>query len=160
MTPAAAMISVHATALVIGEAGVLIEGASGSGKSALALACIAQAQALGQFARLVGDDRALLAERGGRLIASAHPAIAGRIERRGLGIEPVDFCGQAVLRLVVRMVSGAADAAALPRLPWEEALMAQICGISLPVLPLNSIRPRPDQVALVLAALKTATLPG
>lgn len=160
MTPGAAAQSVHATALVIGEAGVLIEGPSGSGKSALALACIAQAQAQGLFARLVSDDRVRLAARGGRLIASVHPAIAGHVERRGLAIGRADFCGQAVLRLVARMVSGGESAAVVPRLPWQEPSMAQICGISLPVLPLDARRARPDQVALVLAALKTATLTG
>ena len=158
MTAAAAPMGGHATALVIREAGVLIEGASGSGKSALALACIAAAQAQGFFARLVSDDRVLLAARGGRVIASVHPAIAGQVERRGLAIEPADFCGQAVLRLVARLAGDAdADAAAL-RLPWQDASLTQICGILLPVLPLDPSRARPDQVALVLAALKTATL--
>ena len=157
MIDASATASVHAAALVIGEAGVLIEGASGSGKSALTLAAIAAGQAQGLFAALVSDDRVRLAVAGGRLIASAHPAIAGQIERRGLQIEPSPFCSQAVLRLVVRMVSGA-QAADLPRLPWLEPSLTQNLGVSLPLLPLDTARGRSDQVALLLSAVKTAAL--
>lgn len=157
MTQVPHPFTVHATALVIGEAGVLIEGASGSGKSALALACIEAARAAGRFACLISDDRVRLLPRAGRLIASAHPVTAGQIERRGLAIERSPFCSQAVLRLVAGMVSGPAETAALPRLPWEEARSNQICGISLPFLPLDANRDRADQVALVFAALGSAT---
>ena len=148
--------SVHAVALVIGEAGVLIEGASGSGKSALALACIAAAEAQGLYAALVSDDRVRLAAMGGRVIASAHPAIAGRVERRGLRIEPAPLCPQAVLRLVVHMVSRP-EAAGMARLPWEEApVVTRMLGVSLPLLPLDSARDRGDQVAMVMATVKIA----
>ena len=48
MTPPA---SIHACALIVDEAGLLIRGASGAGKSSLVLALIAAAQAQGRFAR-------------------------------------------------------------------------------------------------------------
>lgn len=51
------LVCVHGTAAVVGEAGVLIRGASGAGKSSLALALVDAAAARGLFARLVGDDR-------------------------------------------------------------------------------------------------------
>ena len=157
MTDAPTTSSVHAVALVIGEAGVLIEGLSGSGKSALALACIAAGRAQGRFAALVSDDRVRLAALGGRLSASGYTAIAGRVERRGLRIETAPFCPQAVLRLVVKMVSGP-EAAAVARLPWEEApVVTRILGVTLPLLPLDSARDRDDQVAMVLSAVKIAS---
>ena len=155
MTDVPATSSVHAVALVIGEAGVLIEGASGSGKSALALACVAAVQARGIYAALVSDDRVRLAVVGGRVIANAHPAIAGLVERRGLRIEPAPLCPQAVLRLVVKMVSGP-EAAGLARLPWEAPALTSVLGVSLPLLPLDLARDRGDQVAMVMAAVKIA----
>ena len=68
----------HASVVVIGEAGVLISGPSGSGKSSLALALIAAAEGAGFFARLVGDDRIAIACKGTRLIARGHPLISER----------------------------------------------------------------------------------
>ncbi len=76
----------HASAVVIAEAGVLICGPSGAGKSSLAFALITAAEDAGLFARLVGDDRIGIESRGGRLIAHGHPMILGKIERRGQGI--------------------------------------------------------------------------
>ncbi len=58
----------------------MLLGASGSGKSALAL----QLMALG--AGLVSDDRTILSVQKGALIASVPDSIAGRIEARGIGI--------------------------------------------------------------------------
>src|SRR5579885_12565 len=51
--PKARRLYLHATAAVVGEAGVLIRGPSGSGKSSLAFALIAAAKASGLFARLI-----------------------------------------------------------------------------------------------------------
>ena len=107
----------HATAVVIGEAGILIMGPSGAGKSRLALALIAAAEAAGTFARLVGDDRIGIERRGDRLIARGHPAILGKIERRGHGIGEIPFLAAAVVRLVVSL--GGEGDAPLPRLPDE-----------------------------------------
>lgn len=70
----------HASTVALEGRGVLILGASGSGKSALAL----ELMALG--AGLVADDRTEIAVRDGRLIASCPPAISGRIEARFVGI--------------------------------------------------------------------------
>lgn len=107
------MTELHATAIVIHEAGVLIRGASGAGKSALALALIDFAHMRGAFACLVGDDRLRLCATHGRLIARGHPSIAGRIEQRGVGILSIPFVAAAVVRLIVDLVPPP-DA---PRLP-------------------------------------------
>ncbi len=97
-------LHLHASAVTLGEAGILIRGASGSGKSRLALALTAAARAAGAFSRLVGDDRVRLESRNGRLIARGHPAILGRIEQRGLGVREAPFIPAAVVRLVVDLV--------------------------------------------------------
>ncbi len=97
-------IDVHASAVAIKEAGVLIRGASGSGKSCLALALIAATHAAGAFSRLIGDDRIKLENRHGRLIARGHPRILGRIEQRGVGILRLPFLSAAVIRLVIHLV--------------------------------------------------------
>lgn len=58
----------------------MILGASGSGKSSLAL----DMMALG--ATLVADDRVCLAQQDQKIIASVPPALAGLIEARGIGL--------------------------------------------------------------------------
>ena len=75
---------VHATCVAL-RAGkrwraVLLRGPSGAGKSDLALRLI---EAGG---RLVADDQTHVAKVGRALIASPPPALAGRIEARGVGI--------------------------------------------------------------------------
>lgn len=149
-------LTVHATALVIGEAGVLLQGLSGAGKSAIALACIDAAQAQGRFARLVSDDRVCLGASNGRVVARAHPAIAGRIERRGLTICRTKYMPAAILRLVV----GLGPERAAQRLPWLEPSATLIGGLSIAFLPLNPTLQRADQVALIFAALETWTKKG
>lgn len=93
--------TVHATAIVVGETGVLIRGRSGSGKSALAREVLERAGRAGRFARLVSDDRVALVRSHGRIIARVVPAIAGLIEVRGAGIVAVPFLSSAVIGLVV-----------------------------------------------------------
>lgn len=93
---------VHATAIAFGHAGILISGRSKAGKSHLAEALLALAEAEGLQALLVGDDRVgLIAEAGG-IIAMPHPAIAGLIERRGTGILAMPH--QAEVRLALEIV--------------------------------------------------------
>src|ERR1700704_7090858 len=104
----------YASAVVIGEAGVLIRGPSGAGKSSLAFALIAAAEDAGLFACLVGDDRIGIESRGGRLIAYGHPMILGKIEWRGQGIFEVPFLPAAVVKLVIGL---AGEGDALPRYP-------------------------------------------
>lgn len=95
--------SVHASAVVIGEAGVLLLGASGHGKSTLARALLSLAGASGRFAALVGDDRILLEPTATTLISRPHPAIAGMIEIRGAGILGTAHEPAAAVRLVVEI---------------------------------------------------------
>jgi serine kinase of HPr protein (carbohydrate metabolism regulator) len=71
---------VHATAVDVAGLGVLIMGASGAGKSDLALRLIAR----GAF--LVADDQTEVTVVGSALHASAPERITGLIEARGVGI--------------------------------------------------------------------------
>jgi HPr kinase/phosphorylase len=118
----------HASAVVIGEAGVLIRGPSGAGKSSLAFALIAAAEDAGLFARLVGDDRIRIESRGGRLIAHGHPMILGMIERRGQGIFEIPFLPAAVVRLVI----GLAGEDEVPRYPKPDHDHIELAGVTLP----------------------------
>ncbi|NDA48004.1 MAG: aldolase [Alphaproteobacteria bacterium] len=124
---------IHANALALGEAGVLIRGPSGSGKSALTDALLYEARRLNLFGRLVGDDRIQLEARGGRLIASGHREVAGLIERRGQGIVSQDYEKAVVLSLVVDLVENPHD---FPRFPSEEERFVALEGVVLPRLPL------------------------
>lgn len=88
---------VHATTVDVAGLGVLILGASGAGKSDLALRLIADG------AMLVADDQTQLNVRGDELWASAPEIIAGLIEVRGVGIVPVAIKRATRLRLVVHL---------------------------------------------------------
>ena len=111
----------HASCVSIAGRGVLIRGASGSGKSALALELMARG------AELVADDRCAVSREGDCLFAIAPEAIAGLIEARGMGILRADHVAQAQLHVIVDL-----DHLATDRLPRH--LEEGILGCVLPVL--------------------------
>ena len=128
--------TVHASCVLLDEAGVLIRGPSGLGKSALCLALLDRFFLEGRHARLVGDDRIRLAAHHGRLVARPHPALAGLIEIRGLGLRRlVTHAPAAVLRLVVDLVAEA------QRLP-DASDTAELLGVAVPRLTLEPRHPR------------------
>ena len=147
-----AQLNVHASTLVIGENGIVIRGPSGSGKTRLALALVAEASR-GAFARLVADDRTLLSRHSGRLVARAHPAIAGLVERRGLGIIPIASEPACRVSLVVDLVTEAS----FPRMPAPRDSSTVLAGIDLPHLAVASRARTSDAVGLVLTKLATLT---
>lgn len=136
---------IHATTVAIGEAGVLIRGASGAGKSSLGLALIDAARRDGRFARLVADDRTALSARGSRLLARPVAPLDGLIERRGLGLTPEPHQPAVVVRLIVDL-SGSEPT----RMPEPEDLVDRLEGIDLPRL---TVAGRAGDERLVLAAL-------
>jgi HPr kinase/phosphorylase len=95
--------SLHATAVIHGESGILILGPSGSGKSVLALALIARAHTTGVFGALIGDDCIFVGKTHGRLIAWGAANMAGLIERRAAGLITVRHEPAAVIRLTVEL---------------------------------------------------------
>ena len=118
--------NIHATAILIGERGILITGPSGSGKTTLALALIDHFGRRGLFARLIGDDQLFVTAHFGRLVCHAPASIAGLTEVPGLGPKPLLFEPGAVIDLTIQLV--AADA--MTR--FQEESSATIAGCVVP----------------------------
>lgn len=114
-------LNIHATCVALNGKGALITGASGSGKSALAL----ELMALG--AVLVSDDRTDLHAEGTRLIASAPASISGLIEVRGMGLLQVQVCASVEVCVVIDMDQMEPD-----RLPLKH--VATFCNMQRPCL--------------------------
>lgn len=140
--------SIHATAVVSGDRGILIRGPSGSGKSRLAFDLILAGRA-GQIdpVTLVGDDRVRLTVNGASLIVAGPSELAGKIEIRGLGIRSLGFVTQAPVAVVVDL-----DAADAERLPPPQALKTTVHGLEIPRIPVGRGYPA---LPLVLAFLTT-----
>ena len=118
----AGLIALHAAG---GWRGVLIEGASGSGKSDLAL------RALDEGFRLVADDRVLVWPSGGASYGRAPDALAGLHESRGVGVLPRAALAFAPIVVAVRCET---SAEAVERMPAGERL--HLPGGSVPLHPL------------------------
>lgn len=132
----------QAGCVAIGERGVLIEGAPGSGKSSLALALIDRG------AQLVGDDGVTLEPEfeGGLknshkvLWASPPPHTAGLMEVRNVGLVPFPVCERVRVALVLVLDPEA------PRF-IETAERCTRGGVGLPL-----VRLWPDSPVLALRA--------
>ena len=139
--------TLHASAVLVGEKGVLIRGVAGSGKSSLVLRLLA----LDPVATwLVADDRVSLAAHHGRLVAAVPETIAGKLEIRGQGIVERPHVSPAVVRLVVDLLS----AAECPRLPEDDQMTATVDGVAIPrlMLPVGAADGA-ERVRAALAAL-------
>jgi serine kinase of HPr protein (carbohydrate metabolism regulator) len=134
--------TIHASTVAIGGRGVLIRGASGAGKSDLALRLIDRG------ALLVSDDYTHVEPCDGQLIARAPDTIAGRIEVRGLGIVPCPQAAAAVIALAIRLDTP------VTRMP--EPAHEMIAGIAVPVLALD---PRPASAPLLVELALKHRLP-
>lgn len=149
--------TIHASCIVLGkagvpfgatpDAGVLLVGKSGAGKSDLVLRLMARGAAL------VADDRTELFADDGRLMARCPAAIAGLIEARGLGIVALPHAAHARIVLVADL----GPHGAIPRLPDHEFFEPH--GINLPRasfplrLRLNGLEASaPDKIILAVAA--------
>jgi hypothetical protein len=102
-----------------GWRGVLIEGASGAGKSDFALRCLEAGFAL------VADDRTEVWASGGRLYGRAPDTLAGRMEVRGLDVLAVPALRYCRIGLCVR--PGAPE-----RIP--DPACVTYAGLSVPLL--------------------------
>ncbi len=142
-----AAVTVHASCVLLDEAGVLVRGPAGSGKSSLCLALLDRAGLAGRHAALVGDDRIRLVAHHGRLVARPHPALAGLIEIRGHGIRRLVVPAEAALvRLVVDLVDTA------ERMPAGPIATERLLGVDLPRLSLAPDQPREYLIRATLEA--------
>jgi serine kinase of HPr protein (carbohydrate metabolism regulator) len=122
--------------------GVLISGASGSGKSDLALRLIDG----GGFS-LVADDRVLVWASGGRLYGRAPDALHGLVEARGIGVLPTPARAFAAIDLAVECVAGPVE-----RLP--EPAQTTHLGHDLPLVRLVATEASaPAKIGRALMAL-------
>ncbi|MDX5592113.1 HPr kinase/phosphatase C-terminal domain-containing protein [Pseudovibrio sp. SPO723] len=140
----------HGTCVVIGNKGVLIRGASGSGKSGLAFELIQRERTAGRFACLVADDQVYIDAINGRLVARCPEPTRGLMELRGHGIVKMPHLNRAVLRLIID-IEGLSH---IERLPESHELETEVLGIKVrrqPV-PLESFD---ASVRLAYAALRT-----
>ena len=116
----------HATALVVGDTGLLLLGESGSGKSTLAAALITRG------GQLIADDEVHLSTAGGLLVASPPASLAGIIELRGFGLVRLPHLASHPLHLVVRCQTQPPE-----RLPEPET--TTLLGLTLPIITLNPV---------------------
>ncbi len=116
---------VHATTLDIAGLGVLILGASGVGKSDLALRLIADG------ALLVADDQTLVEARGDELWATPPATIAGLIEARGVGIVPTG------IKLGTRLALAVEFADQPERMPERRSWSLPGGKLDIPLIALN-----------------------
>ncbi len=131
--------TIHASCVAIGDAAVLIEGASGTGKSDLALRLIDRG------GRLVSDDYTMLIRKGGRLIARPPANLAGKMEIRGIGIVEMPHVEDIEVRLLVAIVT------LPPRMP-DGGRLRTIAGVALHEIALPGLEPSaPVKVEMALA---------
>jgi serine kinase of HPr protein (carbohydrate metabolism regulator) len=116
----------------------VILGPSGSGKSDLAL------RLLDRGFTLVSDDQTLVKRDGDRLVASAPPNIAGKLEIRGIGIVEMETVGSVPVALLVELTSE------IQRLP-DENRERPLLGVKLPLISIDAMTASaPSKVALAL----------
>jgi serine kinase of HPr protein (carbohydrate metabolism regulator) len=133
--------TVHASTVASDGRAVLIMGPSGSGKSDLAL------RLLDRGFVLVSDDQTIVKRDGDRLIASPPPAIAGKLEIRGIGIVEMDMVAEQPVALIVELTSE------IQRLP-DDNRERPILGVSLPLVSIDAMAASaPSKVALALDRL-------
>jgi len=129
-------LNLHGTAVSIAGAGILITGASGTGKSDLALRLIDRG------ALLVSDDRVVMHQ---NAVMTAPDALAGKMEIRHIGIMTFPNVS-AVLKLIVDLDT---EPDRLPLTPMTRCLS----GTQFPVIALCSGESSaPIKVELALAS--------
>lgn len=124
--------NLHASAVLLGDRGVLVAGESGSGKTTLALALVDHFTQLGHFSRLVSDDQVLIEAVRGRLVCRAPQTISGIVEIYGIGPRPLQSEPCMIADLLLRLV----PSAAAQRFP--EALTESVAGCDLACLELTA----------------------
>ena len=123
---------VHGTCVALGRRGALLRGASGSGKSDLALRFLFLARrgpAAVDAPGLVADDQVQLSRDDARVLVSAPQSIHGQMEVRGIGMVAAKPVADAELVIVVDLV----DPAEVERLP-DAIRTTTVLGVELPLV--------------------------
>ena len=130
--------TVHTSTVALDGRAVLISGPSGAGKSDLAL------RLLDRGFTLVSDDQTLVRRDGDRLIATAPPNIAGKLEIRGIGIVEMERLSDVPVALIVELTSD------IQRLP-DDSRERPILGVRVPLISIDAMTASaPSKVALAL----------
>src|SRR5689334_8837320 len=133
--------TLHASTVALDGRAVLISGPSGSGKSDLAL------RLLDRGFSLVSDDQTIVKRDGDRLVATAPPTIAGKLEIRGIGIVEVERVSDVAVALIVELRND------IQRLP-DDSRERLILGVSLPLISIDALTASaPSKVAIALDRL-------
>ena len=133
--------TIHASTVASEGRAVLITGPSGSGKSDLTL------RLLDRGFVLVSDDQTIVRKDGDRLLATAPPNIAGKLEIRGIGIVDMQTVDDIPIALLVELTSD------IQRLPDDNS-QRPILGVSLPLINIDAMTASaPSKVALALDRL-------
>jgi len=131
--------TLHASTVSINGRAVLLTGPSGSGKSDLAL------RLLDRGFTLVSDDQTIVRKDGDRLVASAPPNIAGKLEIRGIGIVEMERVDNVAIALIVELTNSQ-----IQRLP-DDSRERPILGVKLPLVTIDALTASaPSKVALAL----------
>ncbi|HVX35858.1 MAG TPA: HPr kinase/phosphatase C-terminal domain-containing protein [Hyphomicrobium sp.] len=149
---------IHATAIAVGNRGVLIRGPSGAGKSDLALRCLAFGPStfLRDPVKLIADDQVILKQDRSRslprLIATAPSTLRGKLEVRGVGILEVAVKDEAEIVLIADLVrEGTVERYPAP---WPKVVVS---GFEVPLI---RLLPFENSAPLkIFAALDMASLP-
>jgi len=130
--------TIHASTVTAEGRAVLITGPSGAGKSDLAL------RLLDRGFTLVSDDQTIVKRQGDRLVATAPPNIAGKLEIRGIGIVDMEHVTDVPVGLIVELRSE------IQRLP-DDSRERVILGVRLPLISIDAMTASaPSKVALAL----------
>ena len=130
--------TLHASAIAKDGRAVLISGPSGSGKSDLSLRLIDRGFTL------VSDDQTIVRKDGDRLVASAPPTIAGKLEIRGIGIVDMERADNVPVALIVELTGD------IQRLP-DDSRQRPILGVMLPLVTIDAMTASaPSKVAVAL----------
>jgi len=131
--------TLHCSTVAVDGRAVLITGPSGSGKSDLTLRLIDRGY------NLVSDDQTIIKKDGERIIASAPPTIAGKLEVRGIGIVEMERVDSVPVALIVELTSSE-----IQRLP-DDSRERPLLGIKVPLVSVDAMTASaPSKVALAL----------